>query len=253
MGFGELHVTTLAGTPERYERTHPGTGGEMLTRIRESLRHLADRKAAARSRHPRVWIMCVVVSENVDGIADLARFAEEVSADRICLLPLDDVGDPGLARLVISEAQAASLARELPVLARRMEGAGIAHNFEGFLRVCRDRLDTRRLYRIIPCHYVWVNSRVHVDGNVYPCCRCYEPMGNVHERRFREIWHGPRYRELRRRAAALPRGNGPVPGCDCDSCPHHAANQRIYRALHPIRGRSVRLTSLRPPESGREA
>jgi MoaA/NifB/PqqE/SkfB family radical SAM enzyme len=203
MGFDELRVTTFAGTPETYERTHPGSSGSALDRIRESLCLLAERKRAAAVSVPRVWIVCVVLRENAGDVGELAR-------------------------------------------------SGIDHNFSSFLRVCRKRLDTRALYERIPGSFVWVSARVDVSGEVCPCCRCYRSMGNVHERSFREIWFDAEYRRLRERAARLHRREDRIPGWECGSCPQHTANFKLYRALHPVKGRSRRIPDLRPeaPEAG---
>ena len=123
---------------------------------------------------------------------------------------------------------------------------GIDHNVDRFRMVFRKQIDTTALYRVIPCYYGWLAALIEVDGNVYPCCRCYDPLGNVYEADFREIWYGDRYRRFRKEAVQISVRHTPVSGCDCYGCSHYAANLRVYRFLHPVKGRSKRFDRICP-------
>lgn len=48
MGFDELRITTMAGTPEMYKRIHPKTKDTAFSNIRDNLLYLAERKKALR-------------------------------------------------------------------------------------------------------------------------------------------------------------------------------------------------------------
>ncbi|MBW1816576.1 MAG: radical SAM protein [Deltaproteobacteria bacterium] len=208
LGCDELRVSVLAGTEETYDRVHPGISAGTFGRLKRTLEYIAERKAA--------------------------RLAASVGADQAIFRPVDDVGDPGLSRMIPSPGEAALARTQLAEAAVFLESRRIRHNIPLFLNVFERRLDTSALYRIIPCYYGWVWTRIDPDGLVYPCCRCYEPMGNAFEQPFPAIWNGVPYRRFRERAIRLNREGARPESCNCDSCSHFTGNLRIYSALHPF-------------------
>jgi MoaA/NifB/PqqE/SkfB family radical SAM enzyme len=244
MGFDELRVNALAGTRRTYGQTHSGVAEAGFDRLKDNLLYLAGLKKGAGTRRPRVALVQVVIGANHDGLLDFARFAAEVGAEEVQYRPFFDTGDPRLSRLTPTEQQADHVRASLPEAKTYLDSRGIAENTRYFAWVFGRQLDTTALYQAIPCYYGWLMSRLDVDGNVYFCCRCYDPLGNVEDRSFREIWLGEGYRRARARAVTVHRRGSPVEGCDCYSCVHHTANFRAYRALHPIRGREARLERL---------
>lgn len=253
MRYDNMRITTMGGTGEMYLRTHPGSKATAFPEIEENLIYMAERKAALGLRKPRINLHCVVISQNCDGLRDFAEFAARVGADRAIYHPVDDVGDPDLSHLTLKAEEASHVRRELVEVGALLDSKGVEHNVGGFLKAFGGRLDTRALYRAIPCYYGWINTLIDVEGMVYSCCRCYSPLGNVFESSFREIWHGEVYRRMRREAKTLNRRGRPVGNCHCGSCSHYAANLRAYQLLHPIRSRSARLRELHPqcPEEER--
>ena len=250
MGFDEMRVTTLAGTAEAYRRTHPESKEGVFEGLRENLTYLARRKEATGVRQPVVRLVMVVMSENAASLMDFARFAGAVRADRVTFRPINDAGDEGLTKLIPTAAQAARVRDELGEVEAYLESAGIAHNAGNFRMVFRDRIDTRALYRALPCVYGWLATRIDVTGEVYGCCRCYEPLGNINEGDFRGIWTGERYRRFRREAYAISKRGTSVTDCDCDHCGHYAANVRVYASLHPVRYRRRHIAELCPADAG---
>ncbi|MBW1819527.1 MAG: SPASM domain-containing protein, partial [Deltaproteobacteria bacterium] len=77
----------------------------------------------------------------------------------------------------------------------------------------------------------------------YPCCRCYDPMGNAFEQPLPEIWNGARYRRFRERAVRINRSGSRPESCNCNSCSHFTGNLRIHRALHPFAHRKLSAIS----------
>jgi radical SAM protein with 4Fe4S-binding SPASM domain len=231
----------MAGNREMYERTHQGIGNKTFETIRDNLLYLSERKLAAGSGRPITTLINVVFSENADGISDFIEFADAVKADRVSFQPFDDFGDPGLSGLVPTEEQAAFVREHLTALKAHVESRKIVHNIDFFLKAFRGKIDTMGLYKRIPCHIGWLSVLFKPDGNVYPCCRCYTPLGNTYETGFNEIWKGQAYRRFRREAVQINDRGKPVDGCSCETCPHYTLNLRVYKFLHPLRGRSSRL------------
>ena len=118
------------------------------------------------------------------------------------------------------------------------------------LKVFQEQIDTKDLYRVIPCYYGWLLVKIEADGPVFPCCRCYKPLGNTYEKAFHEIWYGEGYRRFREEALQINSCKSRISSCDCHSCPHHTANLRVYKLLHPIKGRLSHIERLCPTVSG---
>jgi MoaA/NifB/PqqE/SkfB family radical SAM enzyme len=234
MGFDDLRITTMAGTPGAYCRTHPGASEAAFERLSERLRYLSAARGTGR---PKMRLACVVLAANSGDLVDFARFARDHGADEVVFRPFDPVGDPGLAELVPTPAQQQEIRAQLEEARSLLSRTATPHNIDAFLRVFSDRLDTSQLYRSIPCYYGWLVMRVDLDGCVYPCCRCFEPLGNVYEGGVAGVWHGEAYDHFRREAHLINRRGTPVGGCECWNCVHHVANARLFRALHPIRAR----------------
>lgn len=242
--FDELRITTMAGTPDVYVRTHPGTTGEMFHKLEQTIKYVAERKAALKVKQPEITLAFVVIAQNYDSVFEFAEFAVYAGADRVLFRPVDDIEDPGLAHMVPSEKQAASVLEQLIAVKPFLESKGVCHNIGYFSKIFREQLNTEMLYRQIPCYYGWLTANIDPDFKVYACCRCYEPMGDISEHKFSEIWNGKAYRQFRKEGLYLNRRRKPVSGCDCYSCVHHTANLRVYQKLHPLKGRSHKLERL---------
>jgi MoaA/NifB/PqqE/SkfB family radical SAM enzyme len=238
--FDELRISMLAGTKEVYIRTHPGVREDMFDRLHENLLHLAEWKRSLGARRPVLSLVMVIMSHSAGDQMNIARLAEEVGAENVIYRVIDDVHDPALNQLVLSEEQRVEARKQLGEAARFLDDRGIGHNIPNVLQVVRTQLDTTEFHRIVPCYYGWLAARINADGEVRPCCRCYMSMGNAFEQDFKEIWYGEKYRRFRREAITVNKRRTPVSECDCNSCPHHNANLRVYKALHPVRWRLKR-------------
>lgn len=246
MEFDELRITTMAGTREMYVRTHHGATNRTFDNLMNNLLYLAERKTALGMRHPKVSLVYIVVADNYDGLFDFAKLAGLVRAYFVLFRPVDDIEDEGLSKLVPTKDEADSVRVQLAEVKAYLESKKIVHNIDRFLKVFREQLDTTDLYNIIPCYYGWLSTMIEADGKVYPCCRCYNPLGDVYEKEFHEIWYGNAYRSFRKQALNINRRKVSVKNCDCKSCVNHSANLRVYQLLHPIKGRSKRLENLFP-------
>jgi MoaA/NifB/PqqE/SkfB family radical SAM enzyme len=247
MGFDDLRITTMAGTRETYEQTHHGVSGRTFDNLKDNLLYLADRKAALGVKKPTVILINIIVTENCEGILDFVKLAHFVRADRVFFRPFDDVADPNFARLVLTAEQAHSVVMQLAEAKGYLEDKKISHNISYFLKVFGRRIDTTQLYRAIPCYFGWVSTRINLmDGNVYPCCKCYEPLGNIYENKFSDIWYGWSYRNFRRKAFKINKHREPLYGCECNKCSNYVPNLRIHKMLHPVESKSSRLLESYP-------
>lgn len=235
MGCNELKITTLAGSQKVYLRTHRNVNDGTFDKLRDNLLYLAQRKTETGRKYPEVSLHFVPISQNCDDIEQFVKFASSVRATRVLFRPLDTVGDPGLQKgIMLAHEQARDLEKNLGGIQVYLDARGIEHNIEYFLQAFREKMDTTELYRIIPCYYGWLGVRFDVSGHVYPCCRCYNPMGNIRNDDFREIWYGNDYRAFRNESYMINKRKNHVDGCECNSCTHFTANLMVFKALHPF-------------------
>ncbi len=246
MGLDEIRITTLAGTPETYKRTHPKAKDFVFDRLHDNLRYLAERKKALGVKRPHISLFTIVISENYDSLMDFAKFAVDVQAARVIYRPYDDVEDPGLAALVPSAEQAAAVREQLAEVRPFLDSQGTSHNIDNFLMICDKQIDTSAIYRIIPCYYGWAATQILANGKVFPCGRSYDSFGDIYQEDFRKIWNGEAYRKFRAEGGKLNKRETTVSGADCNRCPHHSANLRVYHALHPFKRHAKELENLSP-------
>jgi MoaA/NifB/PqqE/SkfB family radical SAM enzyme len=235
MGLDQISMTTLAGDEEAFRGTHAGCSAGTFGQLRENLIYLCGRKRELGLGRPKVNANCIVISANCDRLSDIARFCQTVGLDGLFFKPLDDVQDPGLARVAPTERQARRVRDELPGVAAYLDEHAMRHNVSSFLAVFNRRADTTEVYRHIPCYYGWLVALIDVDGQVYPCCRCYVAQGNAYETGLGDIWRSKAYALFRQEAARLRDRGKPLDGCVCNSCTNYAVNLRVFKALHPLR------------------
>ncbi|MBN2549801.1 MAG: radical SAM protein [Anaerolineales bacterium] len=150
-----------------------------------------------------IRINTVISQLNFRGLERLPELAQELGADEINLIPVDDHCGKHLAlsRQHI-EAFNAWLAPSISQRAAEF-GIGLGEN-QGypFGHTPQEGKRARRgeyalgWYENHPCFAPWTHSLVDYNGLVYVCCMTREqmaPMGDLKESKFQEIWNGPGY------------------------------------------------------------
>ena len=72
-----------------------------------------------------------------------------------------------------------------------------------FRRVANVKDDLKQNYDVnivdtIPCYIGWTFTRILPNGDVLPCCKAHKnPLGNLHEKSFKDIWYSNKYNEFR--------------------------------------------------------
>lgn len=239
----ELRITVMAGTAEMYLFTHPGVKEDMFYNLKENLLYLAKKKEERGTKKPKLSLVSIVISTNYNGLFDFAEFANSVKADEVLFHPFYDLDDDGLKKLVPSKEQSDYIRKELMKIKDYLDGKQVKHNIMYFLNGFQGRLDTTEIYRYSPCYYGWLSSRIDFTGNVYLCCHCDIPAGNIYENSFKEIWFGNAYREMRKEAFQINVRQTSVKGCSCNSCCNFIPNIKLYRLLNPLKGRALPVSN----------
>lgn len=236
-GLDILNVSFSAGTQETYAAIHGRRHAARFDAIPETLRWLTTERRRTGRTAPRLVMRCTVIRDNIAEVADWVARAVDCGADELVLQTFVSTGfGPDLRPTPEQQAAGAALLR--PCLAR-LERAGIASNlpfmislWEGAVGQPTDFLGYplgADFYHRYPCLAGWTYIVISEAGQVFPCCYCSHPLGNIFEQSLEEIWHGPAYRAFRRRLCTLPAS---APGCRClDGCGSVRENIRTIERL----------------------
>jgi radical SAM protein with 4Fe4S-binding SPASM domain len=115
--------------------------------------------------------------------------------------------------------------------AQRAQRYGIRTNLDA-VRQGASAAGTGSVYERIPCYIGHEYALITADGSVLFCCQCTQPLGNLHQDSFRQIWYSEAYRQAREQARCLPQERQPLRECECfTACSHVVVNLDVYRKL----------------------
>jgi radical SAM protein with 4Fe4S-binding SPASM domain len=201
-GLRSISVSVDSPQPRYHDRLRgKGAWKETGKGLRNLLRASRKRRAKFTLR-----LNTVVTRRNYESLATLPDFAREAGFDRLTLIPLDDPS--GRLRLSKQGIQDYN-ERIAPVLAEKALAYGLidspaqaypfgVHKAE----IEHSKLGhyARGLYESQPCYTPWSHALVTPRGRVYPCCMTRglsEPLGDLTEASFHDIWAGAAYRAFR--------------------------------------------------------
>jgi glycosyltransferase involved in cell wall biosynthesis/MoaA/NifB/PqqE/SkfB family radical SAM enzyme len=245
-----LTVSTWAGTPEVYARTHPNKTEETFEQMREMLTRIARRKGQ-RGLPPLIKLYNVISHLNYQDVEAMIDFALQVQAESVEFTVVDTM--PGYTDcLLLDDNQRAELYQRCRAIGQRVVRDKLPldlFRFDQFLRRISDTDSTtgnydRQIIDTLPCTIGWTFARIMPDGNVDPCLKAHRyPLGNIYEASFREVWNSPRQHEFRQQANQLKK-RGPVfrligndPGAEVGcyrGCDDLGRNQHIHGRLEAL-------------------
>lgn len=237
-----LDVSLQAATAGTYLAIHPGQNSETFNRIKEQLIFLSKLKKTHHRTKPLVQMVDTICRLNYQETAKLVELAKELGAESISFKRLDVI--PQTKGLLLTEGQLKELETLLDEAERKAGQLGIRTSAASYRKYVLSGLTsgvyTRQLYREIPCYVGWRVVRVLSNGDVIPCCGCYEfILGNIHQSSFIDIWNSREYEEFRRLSINIQKSSSLFKRCKCYSCTDHNMNLAVYRRLHPIKTRRI--------------
>ncbi|TAK35120.1 MAG: radical SAM protein [Chloroflexota bacterium] len=226
-GINVINFSVDAVQEDIFQSIRPGASLRKVLRSIEMLDHA--RKELHRS-NPAIGFAFVAMRRNAEELPKVVELAHQVGARWVMakgIIPLSQntfeeslLHEPDRARAVAREAKAMadkyhvslSLGSELT----DPEAYSISRQGAG---------DGRGL-----CQEPWETVFITADGSVEPCCILYsgEPMGNIHEQSFDEIWNNEKYQRLR---AMLYAGKMPEACKDCPTLWVRRHTARYSRVL----------------------
>lgn len=241
-GLDSFTVSVWAGTAQTYSAVHPNQNEETFERIRDVLMHVASEKRRRGIQHPKILIHDVVFNKNYHDVDAMVEFGLDIEADIIQFVPVDPIKGKTEV-LVPNDAEKEALAQTLRTLRKRynpvtleyvdLDGRAIIFpDFNAFIRRTEQQDVESGAYdetvvEEVPCYVGWLFARVMATGSVVPCCKGHRmDMGNVREKRFKDIWCSTKYNEFRHNGIFLSKcdpyfsliGNSAVARTGCYNC-----------------------------------
>jgi MoaA/NifB/PqqE/SkfB family radical SAM enzyme len=213
MRWDAIRVSIHAGDAETYRAVQ---GVDRFDVVRANLRAFDGLRRRGTVRC-ELSVLHVLQPANVGAIDALFALAEEVGADRIVFdvvlayddrMRLDPADLPRIADSLRSAARASRVPSTLPTAFARLgyvaheqttDAPSVAPLPPG------SQPSPAAVAPFVPgkrCAVGFDQTFITSFGDVQPCCFSDEHMGNVREQPFRDIWHGARYRDFRRRLIA---------------------------------------------------
>ncbi len=242
IGLDDLAVSLWAHNAEEYALTHPGVSRGIFLHIENMLRLLS---AIRTNRRPRLLLCNVLSNLNFQNASAMADFALDVGADAVYFTMIDII-EGRTDSLLLSEEQRIFLAEEIVRIQDRInqlpddKKIGL-ENIEGVQKRLFAQQADSGMYDAaavdeIPCYIGWMFSRITANGDVSPCCRGVNiPVGNINQRRFKDIWYGERQSEFRHKALHLKKSDPYFAkvGCykTCDNLMHNSSMHEKIKKL----------------------
>lgn len=235
LGIDGLNISILAATPQTYLSMHPTQKEGLFEKIKRSILLLSKWKREKRQKLPRIRLINVICNLNYFEVGKMLAFAKEVGADVVYFKRLATM--PFTEKLLLNKNQVKELDERLKMAWEQTNLSGIATNIKQF----RDQIlpgltsgdYTSGVYSQIPCYIGWIYARILCDGSLVPCCGCYNyRIDNLHNHKFKEIWHSKGYKVFRKKTINILKDASITKQCACYSCAHSGMNIGIYRRLH---------------------
>lgn len=155
----------------------------------------------------KIRVNTLITKKNYLSLENMAQFVHSLGVDKLLFIPVDDNGEFKLSKKRILEFYQ----RVFPKCKEDMIKYNLFDNpFRlypfGFtdldLRFAKEGKYSFNFYDKNLCYAPLLHSFIYWDGNVYPCCMLrgkVDPLGNIIETSFENVWHGKKYEEFRNR------------------------------------------------------
>jgi radical SAM protein with 4Fe4S-binding SPASM domain len=184
-----------------YLRGCPG----LFKRLSQGIKYLVEERAVQGASFPIV-IKPVVTALNFRDIPDLVEWTKAIGASCVHTQPVMRSTQETYDELWIKEADIPELERVVRHLIDMKRAGEPIMTQEHVLALMPDHFRLKKAPRsAMPCRVGLRNCMIHADGDVFLCERGFSVIGNLRRQTMREIWHGPKAREVRKETVACER------------------------------------------------
>lgn len=210
------------------EEGHRAMGRTHLPTVIENLRTLARLRDAAGGA-PKIRLQSIIMADTWPHLSEVAELAADIGVDYLMFAPCHYMWDRDTWQRLVGSMDREGLAGAMVRCAQTVERLGLASNIS---ELARDfdaywTLNCTPQSGMKPCLNFWGSCFIDARGDVRPCgVLSWEPLGNIFQESFYDIWRGPRFRALRRRV----RQSGGQ-GLACDRCIPQNCSPRSFLDL----------------------
>ncbi len=220
-GLNSLHVSIDGASAGTYERIRVRAH---FDRVVGNLERLLRARTRLGSTHPRLYIVMVIMRQNLHELPDLVRLAHRLSAESIFVQHLcHDFGESSLPahyRPMQTFVSQETLLEEDPKRVEQYfnEARAVAQELDIQLRLPRTRLRLHAPGTPGPqrCDWPWKGAYFSYQGYAMPCCMVSTPdrinFGKVTDQGAEPLWNSPAYQQFRDQLSS------DVPPEVCSSC-----------------------------------
>lgn len=224
--LNHLHLSLWAGDAKTYTEIYPNTTADDFERLKEHICYLTSHQY----RFP-VSLYFVVNSKNYRSIDSFLKFAIETKVDTV-EFTLIDIPEEKMEWLMPSAEQKREISSYFASCG--FEGNRLTSfpdaeipsntvrilNLDPFLIKINEKStpedENLKIINKIPCLVGWTYTRIMFDGLVLPCCKAIrQPMGDLYEQPFKEIWFSEPYNEFREKAKQLSKDSSYFDKINC--------------------------------------
>lgn len=244
LGVDALDVSLQAATAETYLKIHPSQKEDLFKRIKDHLILLSELKKTSNRTNPKVSIVDAICRLNYQETVKMVELAKEIGAESVCFKRIDVI--PETKELLLTEEESEELKNLLDEAEKKAMELGIHTDINSYRKYVLKGLTTgvytTDLYTHIPCYVGWRSARILSDGNVIPCCGCYDLiLGNITNSSFTTIWNSEKYHQFRQQSINIQKDITLLKRCKCYSCTDATLNLAVYRKLHLIKTKRIFL------------
>lgn len=210
LGIDHMNLSLWSATPETYVKQHPSKTRDTFRQMTEVIDYINELKQRKGVVNPSLGMYNVINKENYSEITRMLEYAYEHKMHDISFVPVDTVPDR-TDQIGLTDEHLRFLVKEIGRFPEQMEKLQqkFHHpvrlaNADTFARrlqssdVAKAHYDADLLQAIPSCYAGWSFARILANGDVNSCLKSFKiPVGNVHEKRFKEIWHGEKQQEFR--------------------------------------------------------
>jgi len=142
------------------------------------------------------YINFVLQTLNVKELPKIVELAESVGVNGVCILPVEL--DSYVFKNKIDDSLRAFDIEELIDIITEISHRSIIKNSPQFFSYLISKIKDPNISR--RCFHPFLQVHIDANGDIYPCCACKSPIGNLDKQSFREIYESEKYKKFRKNA-----------------------------------------------------
>jgi len=196
-------------------------------------------KEVKRNKVSKVRILNVLTNKNHHELIKMIKFGESIGVHEIEFTLIDTIKNK-TDQFLLNKKQQEELKKQIA----KYKPNGTTHVFglERFKTRIEEETFSKGKYDktlvdSIPCYAGYTYARIIADGKVIPCCKAHlHPLGNINQKKFKEIWFSKDYEEFRLKAKNLKKSDFYFKKIDCyKGCDNYIENLRIHNLIKNLK------------------